>query len=263
MRKVVLQLLVVWHAPYLLATAFQSRLAVPASSPRIAVPPSNQRVRQNTILLGKLGDNNDDEASDDTDEPINPYADPNYPDLEFVNYDDPEYVVDQGINDEFFSTEEKVEEMREERRRRNDEYQFQTYFKDVLHNGKSVYKGEWTVYQSSWFAGGEKSRTSGGPPEIFQATDEPLTVVSRGFKKDLTSAEQAYDIDAERIYHSEESEQASLMADEGIAAFEAAADKGSETSSTVESVILSNLYWPEALKARDFRGEQGIMVCGK
>ena len=58
------------------------------------------------------------ETSDDDDEEVkseNPYADPNYPDLEFVNYDDPEYKVDQGVGDEFFdsstlSTEEQIEE---------------------------------------------------------------------------------------------------------------------------------------------------------
>ena len=61
---------------------------------------------------------------DEEEKPENPYADPNYPDLEFVNYDDPEYQVDQGQGDEFFdpeSTEAQIEEMREDRRRRNDE----------------------------------------------------------------------------------------------------------------------------------------------
>lgn len=64
------------------------------------------------------------EDEEEEEKPENPYADPNYPDLEFVNYDDPEYQVDQGTGDEFFdpdATEAKIEEMREDRRRRNDE----------------------------------------------------------------------------------------------------------------------------------------------
>lgn len=73
-----------------------------------------------TIRLRATKD--DDEEEEEKKE--NPYADPNYPDLEFVNYDDPEYQVDQGQGDEFYdpdSTEAQIEEMREDRRRRNDE----------------------------------------------------------------------------------------------------------------------------------------------
>ena len=93
---------------------------------------------------------------DDEDKPENPYQDPNYPELEFVNYADPEYQVDQGVGDEFFdpeSTEEKIEAMREERRMRNDEFQFETYYKEILKEGEE-YKGEWTVYYSSTFLEG-------------------------------------------------------------------------------------------------------------
>ena len=34
---------------------------------------------------------------DDEERVENPYQDPNYPELEFVNYADPEYKVDQGV----------------------------------------------------------------------------------------------------------------------------------------------------------------------
>ena len=62
-------------------------------------------------------------GSDDNE---NAYADPNYPDLEFVNYDDPEYAVDQGLDEDpgVFdedTTQAEIEAMREERRRKNDE----------------------------------------------------------------------------------------------------------------------------------------------
>ena len=73
--------------------------------------------------------NGKEEEDKDTEEEDNPYADPNYPELEFVNYDDPEYKVDQGFGDnEVFDDEEdktlvEIEAMREDRRKRNDEYQ--------------------------------------------------------------------------------------------------------------------------------------------
>lgn len=71
--------------------------------------------QQSSLFATSNGDEEEEE------EKVNPYADPNYPDLEFVNYDDPEYEVDQG--DEYVAvspdtTEEEIEAMREERRRR-------------------------------------------------------------------------------------------------------------------------------------------------
>jgi hypothetical protein len=161
---------------------------------------SSSSVRSNTRLqdaptprlYGNNEDDDDDEEDEDDEdeddggnaiskegkEKKNPYADPNYPQLEFVDYSDPSYQVDQGISDEFFAsaaansesmsmgmtssssdgsstatttTEEMLEEMREERRRKNDEFQFQTYFTKVLRGGKDEYKGEWTVYRTSTF----------------------------------------------------------------------------------------------------------------
>ena len=76
-----------------------------------------------------------EEEEEEAESTENPYADPNYPELEFVNYDDPEYLVDQGTGDEFFdpdSTEAKIEEMREDRRRRNDECKFAISFSFCL-----------------------------------------------------------------------------------------------------------------------------------
>ena len=50
-----------------------------------------------------------------------------YPKLEFVNYDDPDYVVDQGVSNGFSSKEDdeaEIKKMREEHRRKNNEFQF-------------------------------------------------------------------------------------------------------------------------------------------
>lgn len=252
--------------------SFSSAFSVVA--PQQAHGVAGQR-RARSIALGSTApQGGEEEESEDEKDTTNPYADPSYPDLEFVNYDDPEYVVDQGVDDEFFggssknkdSTEEEIEEMREDRRKRNDEFQFQTYFRDVLQNGEAEFKGEWTVYQSGKFRSEEsKQKATSGPPELFQATKEPLTVVSRGSKEIKGNDTSKYDVNAERLLHSEQTEQASLMGDDGIAAFEATVDSGEKTAARVdwEKDIVGKLYWPETLKARDFRGEQGIMVCGK
>jgi hypothetical protein len=57
--------------------------------------------------------------------------------------------VDQG--EEEFSVEEAVEEMREDRRRRNDKYQFATYHAKMLQNGEGSFNGEWTTYHTTTF----------------------------------------------------------------------------------------------------------------
>merc|ERR1712238_404488 len=68
------------------------------------------------ILNSRLMAETSDEEIDE-EKMVNIYEDPNYPDLEFIDYSDPEYQIDQGAGDEFFddtSTEAQVEAMREE-----------------------------------------------------------------------------------------------------------------------------------------------------
>ena len=133
----------------------------------------------------------DNENGEDEESPVeNPYADPNYPDLEFVNYDDPNYEVDQGFGDsEVFDNDDdktlaEIEAMREERRRRNDEYQFETYHATVLRGGERTL-GEWTVFQTDTFMGSDVVK--GRNPEAAHVPrllkwDKILKVVSRGSK---------------------------------------------------------------------------------
>lgn len=207
-------------------------------------------------------------SDDEDDTPENPYADPNYPDLEFVNYSDPEYQVDMGISDEFYDpssdTEAQVEAMREERRRRNDEYQFQTYYQKVLRNGQAEFRGEWTVYKTSTFLDGMADGDDEGLPRLVRAGSTPLTVVSRGYKE-LVETDSPFAVDAERIRHVEETRQPTAMGDAGIDTFMSASSSKTyaEQHAATEKEILGNSYWPESLKAIDFRGHQGIMVCGK
>ena len=83
----------------------------------------------------------------------------NYPfDLEFIDYDDPNYTVDQGLveGEEFYNpaeskaeTEREIEKMREERRKQNDLFQFNTYFTKFVK--EKEWHGVWTEYKTSTF----------------------------------------------------------------------------------------------------------------
>lgn len=154
-----------------------------------------------------------------------------YPDLEFIDYNDPEYSVDQGTEEtmnpsltlEGGSTKEEIEieieEMREYRRLKNDEYQFETYFQNVWKSGKHDYFGDWTIYDV----------TGGGDGDGFslRRRKEMQKVISKASKKVI-------DEDNTVIVHSEECV-------DGKDVFR---------------------YWPEEVFPFDFRGPQGIMTVG-
>jgi len=158
----------------------------------------------NSFRIAPLAaDQQDDSDGDDE----NPYQDPNYPDLEFVNYADPEYSVDQG--DEFFSSahdkddEAEIEEMREDRRRRNDEYQFETYFQSICKSGE-VFYGEWSLYKTSTFLSDEtpdRTIPQTAPPRVVRAR-HPIKVQSRGYKIKIDT-ESSFRVDGEAICHEE------------------------------------------------------------
>lgn len=214
-------------------------------------------------------DNTD--GDDDSETPaFNPYADPNYPDLEFVNYDDPEYSIDRSLSAAEAGIEDEalLEQMREERRVANDEYQYNTYWHTVWNAGLSTYRGEWTVYYSSTFfpqfddddegeeVALEEGSVSNGLPRLIQLSDAPLTVVSRAIIQNATTttsdpttvlSTNSY------ITHVEELEQG--MGDAALAT----AGGADET----EQQVVSQTYWPAQLLQSDFRGHQGIMICGK
>ena len=46
-----------------------------------------------TALHASTTDADEEGDEDESEKPANPYADPNYPELEFVNYDDPNYTI--------------------------------------------------------------------------------------------------------------------------------------------------------------------------
>mmetsp|Transcript_16936 Transcript_16936/g.36712 ORF Transcript_16936/g.36712 Transcript_16936/m.36712 type:complete len:690 (-) Transcript_16936:161-2230(-) len=208
------------------------------ATPRIAVPsPTTTRL----YTTGKSDDATND-GSNDSDE--NPYADPNYPDLEFVNYDDPDYSVDQGVGDDVEpynddATLAEIEAMREERRRKNDEFQFETYHANVLRGGERSL-GEWAVFQTDTFMGEEvvKGRNPAalGVPRLLK-WDKVLKVVSRG-SKIVTDPDAEWRVDGERIVHEERlatlDDFPTLMMSEGSSSSSSSDRNGSPSAFSVD-----------------------------
>ena len=133
-----------------------------------------------------------------------------YPDLEFIDYSDPNYTIDQGMGYEFFDTtsndssknddtEAQIEAMREDRRRRNDEFQFETYFESIHKSGDEYY-GEWTIYKTSTFLHGVADEET-GYPRLVRAK-RPLKVKSRAYKIKVET-DSEFRVDGERICHEE------------------------------------------------------------
>lgn len=213
----------------------------------------------------------DDDTTTDDNQSENPYADPNYPDLEFINYDDPDYQVDQGLTDgdEFLSSRDRdeaniqtlaeIEAMREERRRRNDEFQFETYHANVLRGGE-VALGEWTVFQTDTFMGGDV--VEGRHPQAVNVPrllkwDKVLKVVSRGSKV-IVDAEAEWRVDGERIVHEER-----LASVDDFPAFIDKDDAEELVWDETEMLHLENRFWPKDMESLDFRGPGGNMCVGK
>lgn len=219
--------------------------------------------RHNRVgILYSTPDNNDEDETKD-----NPYQDPNYPDLEFVDYSNPEYFVDQGMDESYREddTEEMIEAMREERRRRNDEFQFETYFCETLKNGDE-YKGEWTVYTTDF-----ENLDSNGFPR-FKKARNTLKVISKGYKV-IVDPHAEWRVDGERIRHEEvavpDSESDPII--EWLDVDQASAqqhspskelDKFSKEAEQLNAEIMANTYWPEEMSSFDLRGHQGNMCVG-
>jgi len=219
-------------------------------APAVPLAPVHQvPLFRSTVSLNASTDGEEEEKKE------NPYQDPNYPDLEFVDYSDPEYQVDQGVGDEFFDpaaakaeTEEQIEAMREERRVRNDEFQFETYYKEILKEGQE-YKGEWTVYTTSTFSD-EIDDAPGAIPRI-KKSGQPMKVITRGERIEIESTEpETHRLQNQRILHHEK-----IFTD---------SEDEEKTAEQLkqEEISMSMAYWPDQMQAYDFRGHQGIMCVG-
>mmetsp|Transcript_34472 Transcript_34472/g.69632 ORF Transcript_34472/g.69632 Transcript_34472/m.69632 type:complete len:473 (+) Transcript_34472:1952-3370(+) len=245
-----------------------SAFVVPQSRTAVGIQHSTASVT--TIALYATADDADGEKKEEEDKPVNPYADPNYPDLEFVNYNDPDYQIDMGIGDDFATAEEEekissalspeeanaaIEEMREDRRRRNDEFQFETYHASALKSGEK-YRGEWEVYRTSTFIPGQEDRVNEyGMPSLVKAK-RVLKMISSGKKVGIES-KSGRRVDGERIVHEELQHE-----DEDVKTTAGGEDGPMDEYEEFEAEIRSNKYWPDMLGPYDFRGEQGIMCVG-
>ena len=250
---------------------------------------------QHTARLRADGDGDaapPDDEDGDAYKTVNPYADPNYPDLEFVNYDDPEYSADRSeysdgsddiIIDNVDATLVEIEAMREERRRKNDEYQFETYHATVLRGGERCL-GEWTVFQTDTFMGREardgRNPDTASVPRLLK-WDKVLKVVSRGSKV-ILDPDAMWRVDGERIVHEERLATADdfptlMMIDDddddddddelGEGEEEASADADGLPPMRWESEDVAHVEevrcWPDEMSSVDFRGPGGNMCVGK
>lgn len=226
---------------------------------------------------GKEGNDEDTDA----DASVNPYADPNYPELEFVNYDDPEYMTDQGLTGDDVLTpseqrvlssamseeeaEKEVEKMREDRRRKNDEFQFETYHASFLKSG-DLFRGEWELFRTSTFL-----------PDLEDDTDESgvvvprlvrgrnvLRMVSSGKKVPAEEGGEGSDrhVDSVRLVHEDRASTGGPYVDAATGAALSSSGDLPPDAADFEDEIRTNAYWPERMGPYDFRGEQGIMCVG-
>jgi len=243
---------------------------------------ANARIQKSFLLLSSNA--NQQDTTDDEDD--NPFAElqKDYPDLEFINYNDPEYRMDRGMGDDDLDenyllaatndgeddddeTLVEIERMREERRRKNDEYQFETYHANVLRGGE-VCLGEWTVFQTDTFMGEDvvkgRSKEAMGVPRLLR-WDKVLKVVSRGSKivVDNTMDKDDKDwmrVDGERIVH----EERLATLDDFPSLMARSDDEEVEELLWEEEEVLhvEKTYWPREMSSLDFRGAGGNMCVG-
>ena len=246
-----------------------------------------------TLNNGDAGINHDEDGSPKSNNNSNPYADPNYPDLEFINYDDPNYSVDQGLEDDYYTeeyetetskeddddTEDRtlveIEAMRESRRKRNDEYQFETYHAKVLRGGERSL-GEWTIFQTDTFMGNDVVK--GRHPDAARVPrllkwDKVLKVVSRGTKISVDGLVAKMDNNEdgrlgmnERIVHDEKlatyDDFPTLMMSEENEDDDTT-EGGTLNWETKDREHVEHKYWPKEMAHLDFRGPGGNMCVGK
>lgn len=190
---------------------------------------------------------NDEEEDDDDEDYMAAWREA-YPDLEFVDYNDPEYKIDMGLDeqvDESFvssalsgpEADAEVERMREERRRRNDEYQFETYHEKVLGTA-TRFSGEWEIFETRFRNGPD------APPELRRRGAE-LAVDAVG-RKVVDDPNAEWRVDGEYLAHEE-----------------TATVTATVTSDDDDAEIVRRLRcWPTELRSGDFRGPAGIMTVG-
>ena len=261
---------------FILPTASSAAAAFTTSTTTKSSPSTISSRRMQFLLLSTSPD---DQDIDDEDE--DPYAQlkKDYPDLEFINYNDPEYRMDRGMGDDDLDenylaadknddeTLAEIERMREERRRKNDEFQFETYNANILRDGE-VSLGEWTVYQTDTFMGEDvvkgRNEAAMGVPRLLR-WDKVLKVVSQGNKITVENTRDKDDadwmrVDGERIVHKE---RLATLDDFPSLMLRSDDEEVEELLWEEEEVLhVQKTYWPQEMNSLDFRGEGGSMCVG-
>lgn len=246
-----------------------------------SIKPSNFRYGSRKSPTCAFAVNNDEDDKKKK-KKKNPYGDIDYSniELEFVDYNDPEYRLDQDMDfevaeQELDADEATLEMWREERRKRNDEFQFETYFQNVWSSGSAEYLGEWTTYGTTTFIPGLGEPTDEGDnfsyPSLVKArrTSKVISSASRH----LVNPEAQWRGDRDIIRHfeyevSNEAAEASLASRRDVdidGGFGRHTDDESDSksdSNTNSRLMLDVRYWPEEMKSFDFRGHQGNMCVG-
>jgi hypothetical protein len=188
-------------------------------------------------------------------------------DIDLSNYS----TFSSPLSDE--ETLAEIEAMREERRRKNDEYQFETYHSKVLRGGE-VTLGEWTVFQTDTFMGKEilsgRSVETENVPRLLR-WDKVLKVVSRGSKIVVADEKMLLRnnddkswmrVDGERIVHEE---RLATLDDFPSLMLRSEEEEVEELRWEEEERLHvdKNTYWPQEMTALDFRGAGGNMCVGK
>lgn len=216
------------------------------STPLIKTATTKKNHYPKTLLFSNTQNDSDDEFDED---PMKVWKE-QYPDLEFVDYNDPEYAIDQGTdeidvlsmsnrNNPDLSKESKeevelqIEEMREERRHKNDIFQFETYYQNVWKSGKHDYYGDWTIYDTI-LSKVDDTNNDGNSMAVtaLRKRKDMQKVISKAIKQSKDGDDTNYATTV--ITHSEE------------------CTEGKDISR----------YYPKEITSYDFRGPQGIMTVG-
>jgi len=180
-------------------------------------------------------------------------------------------MVDQGDLGEFYDEddsyspdEELIEQMRKERRRKNDEYQFETYFKEILKDG-GIFKGEWTVYRTSTFLQDKQNLHDENGFPILVPDEKIIKVISHAKKIPmLAQLDGIGPVPLTAIVHEERLATDNDFLEVGNTVDESIGHVGNGKIEDrhSSSILVGQAYWPEELFSSDFRGPSGIMCVG-
>eukprot|EP00520_Triparma_pacifica_P010107 CAMPEP_0118644142 /NCGR_PEP_ID=MMETSP0785-20121206/6773_1 /TAXON_ID=91992 /ORGANISM="Bolidomonas pacifica, Strain CCMP 1866" /LENGTH=408 /DNA_ID=CAMNT_0006535865 /DNA_START=219 /DNA_END=1445 /DNA_ORIENTATION=+ len=207
-------------------------------------------------MMAKVERGDDDDNDDDNE-------------YEIYDYSNPEFEVDQGSYDEFPTrltkdqTEEEIEKMREERRRKNDEFQFETFYKEFM-GEEEEWRGEWTRYETTTFL--TPPQPPNEMPKLVKPTKSTKTIItSQRHPGPPKPPGQTITTDhitqSEVIVSNEEADESLRKA----VSRDPSTNFGYTTPSQSSDLTRkenAKLYWPEKIRTEDFRGPQGCMCVG-